>query len=349
VYLNLSSTQFVGKITTEIGNLKMLRYVDMSSMHGVNGSIPPQLGNISTLSFLSFGYGNYNIGKNFQWISNLNSLQYLDLSFVDLSSILDWFDVLNKLNNLKVIMLKYCGLQQIPVYVTSLNFTSLTTLYLSGNSFESPAPSWLLNLTSLSFLDLSNAFHGLSSGFWSQSKEPICMLKHLGLSGINITRNVNDLVREFACHWKTIEVLLLSNNNLHGYLLADWLTEMSGLTHLDLSSNFIAGVLPPEIVKLSKLSSLILSNNLLEGTVSQNILENLTQLQVLDLSLNMLKVAADHHWIPKFQLTAVGLQSCHVGPMFPSWLRSLTQVGPTTVLSVKLTYWFSSNRDKKEP
>jgi hypothetical protein len=26
----------------------------------------------------------------------------------------------------------------------------------------------------------------------------------------------------------------------------------------------------------------------------------------------------------------------------------VTQVGPTTVLSVKLMYWFSSNRDKNE-
>jgi Leucine-rich repeat (LRR) protein len=325
VYLNLSYTGFVGKIPTEIGNLKRLRYLDLSNTQ-FNGFIPPQVGNISTLSFLSFsGYDNFAI-KNIQWIGNLNSLQHLEL-YHNLSAITDWFYVFNKLNNLKVLMLLGCNLQKIPVNVALLNFTSLTTLDLSYNQFESLVPGWLGNLTSVSHLDLSyTGFHGLSHGFLSKSEERICQFRYLDLSEVNITGDITTFVRKISSSWKTIEVLILANNYLHGHLQADWLANMPRLMHLDLWNNTIAGVLPLEIGKSSMLNYLDLSYNRMEGMISQFYLKNLTQLQVLDLSFNEFRITIDHHWVPTFQLTQLALQSCHVGPMFPSWLRFQTQI-----------------------
>ncbi|KAK4846195.1 hypothetical protein QYF36_014218 [Acer negundo] len=65
------------------------------------------------------------------------------------------------LPSLEELHLPACGLSTIPSSVPLVNLTSLSVLELSNNGFNSSMPSWLFNLTSLVYVDLSsNNFQG---------------------------------------------------------------------------------------------------------------------------------------------------------------------------------------------
>ncbi|KAF2316401.1 hypothetical protein GH714_041742 [Hevea brasiliensis] len=71
------------------------------SRAGFGGMIPHQLGNLSNLQYLNLegdGYYYHEIYvENLDWLSSLSSLEFLDLSLVNLSKALDWLDAMNKL------------------------------------------------------------------------------------------------------------------------------------------------------------------------------------------------------------------------------------------------------------
>ncbi|KAF2316405.1 hypothetical protein GH714_041746 [Hevea brasiliensis] len=112
--LGLSNNNFEGiHIPKFLGSMKSLRYLNFSGA-GFGGMIPHQLGNLSNLQYLNLegdGYYYYEIYvENLDWISNLSSLEFLDLSSVDLSKALDWLDAMNKLPSLVELHLSYCSL-----------------------------------------------------------------------------------------------------------------------------------------------------------------------------------------------------------------------------------------------
>ncbi|XP_031282658.1 leucine-rich repeat receptor-like protein kinase PEPR2 [Pistacia vera] len=109
--------------------------------------------------------------ENLNWISGLTSLKYLNLGFVKLDSAgTDWLQALNKLSALVELRLHWCKLQ-VPLSLPFINFTSLSVLDLSENSFNSEIPEWLFNLTSLSKLYLRwNFFNGPIPGEFANLK-----------------------------------------------------------------------------------------------------------------------------------------------------------------------------------
>ncbi|XP_027152308.1 receptor-like protein EIX2 [Coffea eugenioides] len=89
-YLDLSSNYFAGiRIPTFIGSLKILRYLNLSAA-GFDGTIPPQIGNLSALEYLDLGnkfegfsdwISGYQLStKSLWWATSLSSLKHLDLS-----------------------------------------------------------------------------------------------------------------------------------------------------------------------------------------------------------------------------------------------------------------------------
>jgi EIX receptor 1/2 len=112
------------------------------------------------LQYLDLGLNDFNIVENLEWLSPLVSIQYLDLSYLNLNVANDWLKVVSCLPKLSVLKLYHCDLPPItPSSLSHINSTkSLTDLDLSGNPrITSSIFPWLFNSsTNLAYLDLSS-------------------------------------------------------------------------------------------------------------------------------------------------------------------------------------------------
>ncbi|WCJ39035.1 disease resistance family protein / LRR family protein [Euphorbia peplus] len=237
-YLDLSFNEFGGvSIPKFIGSLQSLRYLNLSAA-GFWRTIPPQLGNLSNLHYLNLGNMIHLYAVNLDWISKLSSLEFLDMSRVDLSHSVDWLNMMNSLPSLLELHLSGCSLPNLP---PSLNSSSLSVLDLSSNGFEGPIPSGLKNMTSsfLRELDLSWNYFNASIPNWFY-----------------------DLTN--------LQLLNLEGYPLQGQL-SSGISNMTSLITLDLSGNYdlelekenpnlmIRGPIPTSFKHLSNLRSLDLS------------------------------------------------------------------------------------------
>ncbi|OAY77784.1 LRR receptor-like serine/threonine-protein kinase GSO1 [Ananas comosus] len=350
-HLDLSMNSFIGTIPAFLGSFKNLRYLNLS--HTLfDGTIPPQIGNLSKLRYLDLSFDFTFSGSTLRvddilWLTRLSSLKYLDLSRVYLSTSTGWLHAVNMLPSLKVLHLADCSLPGISTSLSHFNLTTLNVLDLGGNSINSTLPTWLRNLTSITYLDLRyNEFYGVISdellhlstlnvlflgGNYFKGMNPkalryLCNLHSLDLSSFSIGGEIMEWVEMLPrCVRNNLQTLYLSDNNLKGNLSGS-LEQMNGLTHIYLGSNLLTGSIPAGVWKLPNLISLDLYNNSLEGVISDIELSYLRKIQSLDLSLNALTVRVRDDWVPPFQLKYILLASCQLGPNFPAWLKSQSQI-----------------------
>ncbi|KAL0326249.1 UNVERIFIED_CONTAM: Receptor-like protein EIX2 [Sesamum radiatum] len=185
---------------------------------------------------------------------------------------------------------------------------------LKGNI--SPA---LLQLQHLNYLDLSgNHFYGeeIPGFITSFNKLEHLYLDYCGFSGI-IPHQLGNMTN--------LRTLDLSWNSLVGGIPIS-LANLSSLLYLNLSHNQITGLMP-ELRGLISLRELHLSHNFLGGVVSEAHFSNLQSLKLLDLSFNSLIFNLTIiDWVPPFQLDVVKLASCNLGPHFPKWLQTQTNL-----------------------
>ncbi|XP_073006725.1 receptor-like protein EIX1 [Typha latifolia] len=341
-YLNLSFNNFRGRqIPKFMGSFKNLKYLNLSHA-GFRGSVPPQLGNLTKLLHLDLGRNYYLQSVDLvAWLPRLSSLKHLDMREVNLSAAVDWVQALSMLPaSLRVLHLSDCNLNAtlsaLPLY--SSNLTSLVTLYLYDNYFHGPIPNWLLgNMTSLEELWLGG---NDLVGMMPETMKNIHKLKVLDLGWNQINGDIAELMERLP---HKIQSLYLWGNNLNGSL-PNWIDNMTSLSTLDLSYNSLTGYIPSGIGKLTNLSYLELSSNQLVGMILEDHFTSLTRLEMLDLSNNSLTMEVHPNWIPPFRLKGVDLSYCNLGPHFPAWIQSQTNI---TLLGMsnagitdKLPDWF---------
>ncbi|KAG6491220.1 receptor-like protein EIX1 [Zingiber officinale] len=343
--LNLSYNDFEGtQIPPLIGSLHKLRYLDLSSSN-FDGTIPPHLGNLTNLRYLDLSSNDNSYSAttvhSLDWLSGLSSLFYLDMSILNLSDVShNWVSTVNMLPSLRQLNLQYCSMNITPLSLNfHLNFTSLTTLDLSGNIFTSSFPNWLWNLTSLSSLQLSECeIRGMLPVEignlislthldlpWNLISGPLpdtlWKLKHLTHLELSFNLLGNSLPMGIM-NLSSLSTLYLRNCSLIGPIPSE-LGNLTALNTLTLESNLLSGLIPHAIGKLVNLELLQLSVNSFEGDITEFHLSNLTKLKDLILSDNpFLTIAINHNWSPLFQLELISLGSSKLGPRFPTWLRS---------------------------
>ncbi|XP_073128061.1 receptor-like protein EIX2 [Henckelia pumila] len=275
-------------------------------------------------------------------------LAILDLSrqYEISSSILEWF--LNFSTSLSFIDLSMNNITSLNhAYAFDHNQIFLAHLDLYDNSIEGGIPKSFGNMSSLMYLNLdSNLLTAPLSELMTNLSGPLeKKLQHLGLGDNMISGSLPDFSR-----FPFLQELILSDNHLNGSFAKDYLNLPSNLRILDLSSNNFVGTIPdltifPFLQRLyldhnmfhgqvkesigcmATLEDLFLGSNLLEGIITEVHLFNLSRLEGLDLSYNeRLNVNCSPHWIPPFQLSALRLSKCNIGPRFPQWLESQTNL-----------------------
>ncbi|GAF91501.1 unnamed protein product, partial [marine sediment metagenome] len=122
--INLQTNNLSGSIPTELGNLSSLVYLLLPN-NQLSGSIPTELGSLSILGGLFLG-NNQLSGSVPPELGNLNSLEYLILENNQLSG-------------------------SIPIELGSLS--NLEYLWLYNNQLSGNIPAQIANLTSLSYAD----------------------------------------------------------------------------------------------------------------------------------------------------------------------------------------------------
>ncbi|XP_037438694.1 receptor-like protein EIX2 [Triticum dicoccoides] len=367
-HLDLSSNYFGGRSIPEfIGDLRSLTHLALTDSF-FGGRIPPHLGNLSNLLSLDLSIlGCYS--PDLLWVTHLQKLQHLDMAEVDLSAAVNWTHDVNMLLSLVTLELTSCGLRNIMPLPLHSNLTSLETLDLDSNSFNSsfganylawelPAlqlfymdtcgivgsiPDAVGNLTSIQSLSLiENNFFGMVPSTFKKLKR----LQALRLSENFIGGGTEDLF--YRLPGDELQELYLDHNNLTG-TLPDRLENFSSLSTLWLNNNKLFGEIPVGIRKLTNLVDLWLDSNNLHGIVTQDHFTNMTSLQNLWLSGNSITMLVNNTWSTPFSLTSAGFRSCILGPQFTAWIIQQTlytlDISNTSIHdSIPGTFWIGMYR-----
>ncbi|KAL5726974.1 lysine--tRNA ligase [Ranunculus cassubicifolius] len=367
-YLDLSWNNFSGtEIPNLFGSFRKLTYLNLSCAC-FGGTVPHQLGNLLSLQTLdlkaNFEYHHddasyasyYDVPKprvdTFHWVSHLFSLEHLDMTGVDLSSVaIDSSGAIAPFpSNLLELRLSDCGLSANTLFNYLRNLSSLLILDLSKNLFSSTlsVQNGMKNLLNLESLDLSeNNFHSLPSwsyqlkklrylDFSGNSVPPVHLsptwlrsfpnLKELHLKGIGLTGPIPASLGNLS----SLEVLSLGKNQFNGTIPTS-LSALSALRELLFDSNELSGPIPARLGALPRLNVMDFSLNNLSGLIPTS-LGNLTSLSKLDLSNNQLRGSIPESLGHLPMLSELRLASNLLTGHFPVSLGSLPQM---TILDLK--------------
>ncbi|KAG6490432.1 LRR receptor-like serine/threonine-protein kinase GSO2 [Zingiber officinale] len=307
-YLDLSFNNFsYAHVPPMIASLVHLEYLNLSNAF-FYGLIPPVLGNLSHIQHLDLGnyytYPSTLFSNNLSWLSNLNSLQYLDMSCVNLSKATNWLHQINLIPTLQVLLLEGASLPRVSPSLPTFNLTSLTMLDLSGYEWNISASMlrWLSNASNLERLDISGCWRVFDAEALSVALGSLHNLRKLVLVETQIAgqfstilKNVSRMLQYLDLRWnfllsgeistilsilpRRLEFLALDSNNIYGRI-PEMLGNYTSLRHLSMSYTRITGDIPRTIGKLIHLEYLDLSRNDITGEMPLNV-RNLTNLEAL--------------------------------------------------------------------
>ncbi|OWM71660.1 leucine-rich repeat receptor-like protein kinase PXL1 [Punica granatum] len=159
------------------------------------------------------------------------------------------------------------------------DLTSLASINLSGNLFDSSLPKYLPNLTSLRSIDVSmNNFIGQFPIGLGQAR----VLRELNAS----SNNFAGAIPEDLGNATLLESLDLRGNFFEGSVPASF-ENLQSLRFLGISGNNLTGRIPRELGRLSSLETIILGYNEFEGEIPSEF-GNLSNLRYLDLAVGTL-------------------------------------------------------------
>ena len=242
------------------------------SDNNLTGSIPPELGNLTALEYLSFYRTSLTkpIPASLGRLKKLKSLWLGDTGLTYIPKVLGNFEEL-----------EYLGLERnaltgpIPTWLA--NFANLKRLNLSDNGFTGSIPPELGNLTELEYLDLgSNTLTGSIPSALSNLTE----LEYLDLGSNTLTGSIPSTLGNLT----ELEYLDLGSNTLTGSIPST-LGNLAELEYLGLYVNELTGPVPASLMRFAKLKHLNLGHNALTGSIPST-LGNLAELEYLDLRYN---------------------------------------------------------------
>ncbi|CAN4104949.1 unnamed protein product [Withania somnifera] len=294
-------------------------------------------------------------------VNSFMSLKTLDLSSNNLNNSI--YTLLYNFSNLTHLDLSGNALDGHIPYAFG-NMLSVAHLDLSQNSHqEGGLPRCFGNISNLKLLRVSS--NRLDGQLLEIMKNLSCMtdsLEYLNLEDNKIGGSLSDIVANFT----SLRELRLGRNKLNESI-PPVVGELQSLVILDLSWNEIVGSVPDLFLlsllrelylshnqlsgltkfigHLPKLEKLYINSNQFEGIITEVDLFKLLQLREMDLSFNnQLHMQISSNWIPPFQLNVIRLAHCKLGPRFPNWLQTQSNISELDLsasgISGHIPSWF---------
>jgi Leucine-rich repeat (LRR) protein len=244
----MESNNFSGTLPPSIGNATTLVILSLGissdvggpsegQTGGFGGQIPEELGKLVKLNTLNLGGNNFTGGVPPELL-NMSLINTLDIGQMNLAGeIPPW---LGNMTSLNILVLRGNELNgSIPPSLGEL--VNLTKIMLSTNSLTGPIPDSFTSLVNLKDLELSN--NGLT-----------------GQIPTNLSISLTSLTR-----------LLIYNNSLSGPIPRDLGRYMPNFSYVALSDNFFNGTLPDGLCEGGSLQHLALNNNSFEGAIPSSL------------------------------------------------------------------------------
>ncbi|KAK7827188.1 receptor-like protein EIX2 [Quercus suber] len=151
-----------------------------------------------------------------------------------------------------------------------------------------------------------------------------------------------------------LKTLDIKANSFWGSI-PDSIGNMSSLQELSLYGNMFNGTISKNVGKLSMLTDLDLIGNW-KGVLTEAHFQNLTRLSYLRLIVDSatwsLVLDVKHDWVPPFNLLIAQIESMLIGPNFPAWVQTQTELFSLTLRNVGISdtipqgFWNSFSRIK---
>ncbi|KAH9679225.1 protein kinase domain-containing protein [Citrus sinensis] len=245
--LNISSFNLQGTIPPQLGNLSSLQTLDLSH-NKLSGEMPREIGNLPYLARLAFATNNL-VGVAPVTIFNMSALKEIYLLNNSLSG-------------------------SLPSRI-DLSLPNVETLNLGINSFYGTVPSSITNASKLSDLELGvnlfsgfipNTFVNMADNYLTSSTPELSFLSSLTnckkLKVLILTGNPLDgiLPKSKGNLSLSLEIILMDNCSISGNI-----PQVVG--NLGLTRNKLAGPITDELCHLARLHSLVLQGNKFSGSI----------------------------------------------------------------------------------
>ncbi|KAK3432384.1 hypothetical protein EUGRSUZ_E04274 [Eucalyptus grandis] len=254
--LDISNNNMRGELTTEFcANVPNMSYLNLSA-NRLEGNIPPELGSIKSLYVLDLSSNNFLGGLPIQLLDS--KLGHLNVAYNKLQGeiVLSDHTMNPHLSRLRLDHNLFTGSL---FFLSSL--VDLWVLDVSNNNFTGKLPRLITNMSLLLALDLSkNQLDGLIP-------QEICYLgdlEYFDLSDNNLSGPLPFFISKSMLH------IHLNRNKLNGTLVHA-LSNSYGLVTLDLSENEFSGRIPYWLGNFSQLSILSLKGNSFYGTFPEQL------------------------------------------------------------------------------
>lgn len=288
--LDLSGNNLDGTIPADLGNLTSLQSLNLGE-NNLTGQIPSELGQLSNLVQLWL-YDNDLSGDIPPELGNLNNLMVLYLQNNSLSGVIP-----PQVGNMESLFILSLAVNQFSGEIPSElgQLTNLIQLWLYDNDLSGEIPPELGNLSNLNFLIArNNQFTGEIPSELSNSN---------GLGYLDLQKNqlTGEIPAEFG-DMSSLYRVWLNDNNLTGSIPKE-LENLLALQDLYLGNNELTGEIPSELgpestsdeMYLYNLENLYLSDNNLSGKIPQT-LGTLPNLASFHAGNNQLEGAVPAAW-----------------------------------------------------